>query len=116
VKWSVKSRKHVRGILGAIAIYVGFYVVLSLCGTYSSVPVASGKMRLVDGGLAIRDVYVWEPKWVLLRPYDINFLGAFFWGPLRLDRAFWHKNMPVYSEGFRRENLPVYIEDKGGPR
>ena len=45
-------------------------------------------------------MYVWEPKWVKLLPFDYNFLGAFYYGLIWLDRKAWHKDVQVYPKRF----------------
>ena len=76
--------------------YVSVYPILSFNGRYSSQPVISGKMRLANG-FAIRDIYVWEPKYVELYPYGFNALGAIYWELIWVDRKFWHIDKPAYS-------------------
>lgn len=88
-------RKHVRGIAAAIVVYASTYFMLTLNGRYSLHPVPSGNTR-IGSGFAIRDVCVWEPKWVKLLPADYNYLGGFYYGLVWLDRKFWHKDIPLY--------------------
>ena len=96
-KGEKKWKRVLNKICGIILLlYVISYPILSMIGKYSDGPVASGEMRF-QIGLAIRDVYVWEPKYMKVLPYDFNLLGAAYWEFVWLDRRFWHKNKPVYS-------------------
>jgi hypothetical protein len=75
--------------------YILAYIILSINGRYYG-KVVSGKARY-NFGLGVPDVYVWQPKYMLLLPYDFNYLGTFYFGPIWLDRCFWHKDVPIYS-------------------
>lgn len=95
-KKNLRKRFNVIGYI-ILFLYVIVYPVLSVNGRYSTNPVASGRIML-ESGIAVRDVYVWEPKYIKLLPYDYNILGCFYFGFIWVDRSLWHKNEKVYKD------------------
>ncbi len=76
-----------------VAAYFAFYIFTSFAGRYTEGPVASGETRIFNGAWAVRDQYVWEPKFFIHRPYDKNFLGFIYWPLIVIDRKYWHKSI-----------------------
>lgn len=90
-----KIRKEIVIIVSSGLVYVLIYLLLTLAGKYSEGPVASGNTRIFNGAWAVRDHYVWEPRYMFHRPYDKNFLGFIYWPLITLDRKLWHRSIPA---------------------
>src|SRR2546421_5968679 len=91
-------RKKITRLGIPVAVYFAFYFLVSLAGTYTETPVASGETRIFDGAWAVRDQYVWEPKFFVHRPYEKNFLGFIYWPLIALDRKYWHKSIRISGQ------------------
>lgn len=82
--------------LGAVLVYVGSYVALSVAGDYRASQ--TGKLRYF-GGLSVTDVYHWQPRFISWEPFrDVSgkdtsrgdLLGYFYSPLIRLDRRWRH--------------------------
>ncbi len=86
-------------MLGSLIVaYSAFYLLVSFAGKYTEGPAASGETRIFDGAWAVRDQYVWEPKFFIHRPYEKNFLGFIYWPLIVIDRKYWHKNIRISGQ------------------
>jgi hypothetical protein len=66
-----------RVLLAIMAAYCICYLFLTLGGEYKG-PVASGRTKLFDWGWSALDVYIWQPKCLMLKRNDFNYGGAIF--------------------------------------
>ena len=82
----------------SVAAYFAFYFLVSLAGKYTEGPVASGESRIFNGAWAVRDQYVWEPKFFVHRPYEKNLFGFIYWPLIALDRKYWHKSIRISGQ------------------
>src|SRR2546427_5228098 len=94
----LKIRKEVAIVISSSLVYALIYFPLSLTGKYFG-PVASGNTRIFNGAWAVRDQYVWEPRCMVHRPYDKNFLGFIYWPLITVDRKLWHRNNQITKLG-----------------
>jgi hypothetical protein len=106
MRWSRHKRRRVAAavLLGAVLAYVGSYVVLSFRGhwVYSQ----TGKVRY-NFGFAVSDVIRWDPAAAHWEPFhDIRGsdtsrgtpIGYFYSPLIRLDRAIFHRDRPIFDE------------------
>lgn len=99
------SRKNKLRIFNIISysllfLYLLSYSILSLFGSYSVHPTASGKIKY-EFGLSVPDVLEWEPRYIVRHNYGFNTLGVFFMPLVDLDRKFWHKPINFFHEGLK---------------
>jgi hypothetical protein len=85
----------------AIVVYVGSYVPLTLFGEYRID--MTGRHR--PWGLALMDVYLWQPKAMYFRVYtsvsgdtecSSDLLGAVYAPLILIDRAVWHRSRFIF--------------------
>jgi len=90
-----KFKRNLKRISTAIVVlYIGCYIVLSALGQYDNRLDASGKTKYTFG-LSVPDVYVWQPKCLMLRSNNWNYGGLFYSSLILIDRMIWHKNLPA---------------------
>ena len=82
-----------RVLLAIMALYCICYLFMTLGGEYK--PEASGRTKLFDWGWSVSDVYIWQPRYLLLKHNNYN-AGGLAFGPLiYLDRFVWHRTKPI---------------------
>jgi len=79
-------------LIVSFVLYLFVYLFLSLNGEYRG-PVASGKTKLFDWGWNAGDTYLWQPKFLYLKPNNWNYGGLIFSPLIGVDRLIWHKNV-----------------------
>jgi len=83
-----------RVLSGVLLLYFAAYFPLSIAGWYAG-PYASGKTRIFSGTWAVRDHYVWRPRFVVWERFEFNFLGAIYCPLVLVDRYLWHRDKPA---------------------
>lgn len=97
-----KRKRNIIVSVGALAVYVVSYAVLSLCGGYRLV--MSGQAR--PTGLAFSDTFAWQPRFGMCYPFHtatgedshhMDGLGLLYFPLIRLDQAFVHQSRPYIT-------------------
>jgi hypothetical protein len=97
------NKRNIKIAVVIIAVYLGSYVILSLCGGY--VLTQSGLLRY-GFGLSVSDIQQWQPRFAFCQRFRqvdehwtlrANFLGYVFAPLILCDQAFVHKTVHLFD-------------------
>lgn len=99
-----------------LCLYMFAYILFSVLGSYSEKPIISGKNSIDGYPMGIYDEFIWEPKWVIFRPYKKNVIGYAYFPLLWFDRSLWHKSINIVnmSEQEKRKLAESFIRRTPG--
>jgi hypothetical protein len=100
--WLFRTRRAKAALLIA-AVYVCFYVVLSLCGEYRGNISSLERLGIITRGVS--DVWEWQPAFVVVTHYpeapgqprfrEASLLGYCFLPLVMIDQGYCHATKPI---------------------